>query len=65
MERCRIFTGYDVIDNDHFARGSDAARRDADGARRSLGLPNESLIPARHSPSRRGSPRRSRSVRHT
>jgi hypothetical protein len=39
MDRDRIFTGYDVVDNDHFARGAEAARRDAAAVRAARGLP--------------------------
>lgn len=39
LPRERIFTGYDVVDNEHFARGADAARRGADSARQERGLP--------------------------
>ncbi len=38
MPRERIFTGYDVVDNGHFARGADAARGRADELRREGGL---------------------------
>ena len=38
MPQGRIVTGYDVVDNGHFARGADAARTDP-GARARLGLP--------------------------
>lgn len=44
MERSRIFTGYDVIDNHHFARGAEAARLDADGRRSDLGLPRDYFL---------------------
>jgi 1,2-diacylglycerol 3-alpha-glucosyltransferase len=39
MSSEHIFTGYDVVDNDHFAQGADAARTAAEQARASLGLP--------------------------
>lgn len=35
----RIFTGYDVVDNDHFIQRSDAVRRSAQTLRHQLGLP--------------------------
>lgn len=34
-----VSLGYDVVDNDHFARGADAVRADADAVRARLGLP--------------------------
>jgi 1,2-diacylglycerol 3-alpha-glucosyltransferase len=40
LAREHIFIGYDVVDNDHFAAGSDAARRDAVNQRRQLNLPD-------------------------
>jgi glycosyltransferase involved in cell wall biosynthesis len=51
----RIFTGYNVVDNDHFALGADAARRRADEARRERALPEryflacQRLIPEKNS----------------
>lgn len=39
VDEARIVQGYDVVDNDHFARGAEAARRGADDARRARGLP--------------------------
>ncbi len=39
MPRGQVFTGYDAVDNDHFARGAAAARADADATRVRLGLP--------------------------
>jgi glycosyltransferase involved in cell wall biosynthesis len=39
MPRERIFTGYDVVDNQHFARGADAARESDGSARAGRGLP--------------------------
>ena len=35
----RVFLGYDAIDNDHFARGAQAARANTDGVRARLSLP--------------------------
>jgi glycosyltransferase involved in cell wall biosynthesis len=35
----RVFTGYDVVDNDYYARGADAARSQADTLRLELRLP--------------------------
>ncbi len=39
MPRERVFLGYDVVDNDHFAHGADVARADARRLRAELGLP--------------------------
>jgi glycosyltransferase involved in cell wall biosynthesis len=39
MRADRVFDGYDVVDNDHFARQADAAREHAAEAREQLGLP--------------------------
>lgn len=39
----RIFTGYDVVDNEHFARGAAAARSDA-LLRRHMGLPERFFL---------------------
>lgn len=39
MPRERIWLGYDVVDNDHFARGADAARVDSEKLRAKLHLP--------------------------
>jgi glycosyltransferase involved in cell wall biosynthesis len=48
LDREKIFTGYDVIDNAHFARGADAARADFIVARARHGLPeNYFLVCAR------------------
>ncbi len=44
MPRERIFTGYDVVDNDHFARGADDARRRASDLRSELGLPERFFL---------------------
>ncbi|HVP67210.1 MAG TPA: glycosyltransferase family 4 protein [Anaeromyxobacteraceae bacterium] len=44
MERSRIVTGYDVIDNDYFARESDAVREDAAGRRSALALPRDYFL---------------------
>lgn len=40
----RIQTGYDVVDNDHFARGAELARRNAGKLRAELGLPTSYLL---------------------
>ena len=40
----RIFQGCDVVDNDHFASGSDAARREADAVRKRLDLPERYFL---------------------
>jgi 1,2-diacylglycerol 3-alpha-glucosyltransferase len=39
MPRERIFTGYDVVDNSHFAAGAEVVRREAIRWRQTLGLP--------------------------
>ena len=39
MPRARIFTGYDVVDNDHFSRGAVQARANAAAIRTQLALP--------------------------
>jgi len=44
MSRDRIFTGYDVVDNDYFARRSNAARQDAAGLRARLNLPEKYFL---------------------
>lgn len=40
----RIFTGYDVVDNEHFARGAETARRQAGEVRARLKLPEEFFL---------------------
>lgn len=44
IPRGRIFTGYDVIDNDYFAAGARAARENADPLRAKLGLPDNYFL---------------------
>lgn len=44
MQRARICTGYDVVDNDHFARGADLAREEASTLRQRLGLPERYFL---------------------
>jgi glycosyltransferase involved in cell wall biosynthesis len=44
MSRNRIFTGYDVVDNDYFAKHSEAARLDALRLRARLNLPEKYLL---------------------
>ncbi len=39
-----IVKGYDVVDNDHFWRGAEAARTDPDGVRARLGVPQEYFL---------------------
>jgi 1,2-diacylglycerol 3-alpha-glucosyltransferase len=39
-----VFDGYDVVDNDHFARLADATRENAAEARRRLGLPESYFL---------------------
>jgi len=56
LPRERIFTGYDAVDNDHFARGADEARLRAASVRRERGLPDryflacQRLIPEKNLP---------------
>jgi 1,2-diacylglycerol 3-alpha-glucosyltransferase len=40
----RIFTGYDAVDNDYFARGADAIRARAAEVRREHGLPDKFFL---------------------
>ncbi|MBK1633339.1 hypothetical protein CKO31_21810 [Thiohalocapsa halophila] len=40
----RVFTGYDVVDNAHFAAGAEAVRRRADSGRARLGLPERFFL---------------------
>jgi glycosyltransferase involved in cell wall biosynthesis len=40
----RIFLGYDVVDNEHFARGAEQARAGAEACRRRLGLPENYFL---------------------
>jgi glycosyltransferase involved in cell wall biosynthesis len=44
MPKERVFAGYDVVDNDHFARGSAEARRDAARVRAELRLPEHFFL---------------------
>jgi glycosyltransferase involved in cell wall biosynthesis len=44
MDRKKIFTGYDVVDNGHFARGAAAARADAAATRMRHGLPENYFL---------------------
>ena len=44
IPRERVFTGYDVVDNDHFAAGADAARSDDATLRRKHGLPDQYFL---------------------
>jgi 1,2-diacylglycerol 3-alpha-glucosyltransferase len=44
MSRDRIFTGYDVVDNDYFASRSNAARQDAVSLRERLNLPEKYFL---------------------
>jgi 1,2-diacylglycerol 3-alpha-glucosyltransferase len=41
MPRDQIFTGYDVVDNNHFRRGAEAARANSAEVRNQLGLPKQ------------------------
>jgi glycosyltransferase involved in cell wall biosynthesis len=40
----RVFDGYDVVDNRHFAAGAERVRADAPGWRRKLGLPERFFL---------------------
>jgi glycosyltransferase involved in cell wall biosynthesis len=42
----RIHFGYDAVDNEHFARGADAARRSAEQLRAKYRLPNRYILAA-------------------
>lgn len=44
MPSGQIFAGYDVVDNQHFIRGSDAARQDEDTKRSALSLPENYFL---------------------
>lgn len=44
MPADHIFLGYDVVDNEYFARGADAARQAGESLRRSLSLPNRYFL---------------------
>jgi glycosyltransferase involved in cell wall biosynthesis len=44
MPRDRIFTGYDVVDNEYFAAASEAARLQAPARREQLGLPEKYFL---------------------
>jgi 1,2-diacylglycerol 3-alpha-glucosyltransferase len=44
LDRNLIFDGYDVVDNDHFARGAAAARANGSAARRRFGLPEQYFL---------------------
>jgi glycosyltransferase involved in cell wall biosynthesis len=44
LARQRVFTGYDVVDNDYFAARSDMARSDASALRLQHGLPTRYLL---------------------
>jgi glycosyltransferase involved in cell wall biosynthesis len=44
MPRERIFRGYDVVDNAHFASGAEAARLEPTRRRRALGLPDKYFL---------------------
>ena len=44
MPRERIFTGYDAVDNDHFANGATRARRNATALRQRLELPRRYFL---------------------
>lgn len=46
LARERIFLGYDAVDNDHFAAGAVAARRDALRVRSALALPENFFLTA-------------------
>jgi len=44
LEPERVFTGYDVVDNEHFAAGATVARAQADEVRRKLALPDNYFL---------------------
>lgn len=44
MAEDRVFLGYDVVDNNHFARDAEAARADAAGLREKLCLPRKYFL---------------------
>lgn len=44
MPVARIFTGYDVVDNEHFAAGAETARREAATLRARLALPERYFL---------------------
>jgi glycosyltransferase involved in cell wall biosynthesis len=44
MPPARILSGYDVIDNDHFAQGAELARQRASEERQRLGLPEKYFL---------------------
>ncbi len=44
MPRERIFTGYDVVDNQHFINGAESSRQKADIVREQLGLPRDYFL---------------------
>lgn len=44
LDERRIFAGYDVVDNAHFASGADLARANGDGTRRKHDLPQRYIL---------------------
>jgi glycosyltransferase involved in cell wall biosynthesis len=44
MPQERIFTGYDVVDNEHFSQGAARARTKSDALRGELGLPTQYFL---------------------
>ncbi len=44
VPRGRIFKGYDAVDNDHFAAGAEAARKDEEKVRTEYGLPAQYML---------------------
>lgn len=44
MSRERVFRGYNVVDNDFFAEGSQAAREDVENLRQKFGLPEHYFL---------------------
>lgn len=44
MERASIFDGYDVVDNEHFRTGAEAARENAGHFRQQLAVPEEYFL---------------------
>ena len=44
MEKGRIFLGYDIVDNDHFANGAQESRMQGAESRKQLGLPEKYFL---------------------
>lgn len=52
-----VFTGYDAVDNEHFRRGAEAARADAEAVRRRLGLPAQYFLASKRFVAKKNIPR--------